>query len=250
MKILHRKKTIPFTLIELLIVIAIIAILAAMLLPALKNAKEQAKGIYCIGNEKQIGVGFHLYSEDYCGYFPAPMDTDAYGGNYHQVAGDSNPCMWSVHIGVILSYKGWRVWEYPPTMNQPTALLCPSAPTSLPFPARFIMDTNRNAGGGYCMNRFVPPADTFSPDWQKMTITYPLLKLVKNPDTKMLVADGRNSADLGSNWNYLQPPTTTHYYVFDRSRHNNSSNILYVDGHAAPMTKAESASKVVNNKLF
>jgi len=57
-------QTAIFTLIELLIVIAIISILAGMLLPALKNAKDKAKSITCVGNLRQIVSAAHMYVSD------------------------------------------------------------------------------------------------------------------------------------------------------------------------------------------
>jgi prepilin-type processing-associated H-X9-DG protein len=59
-------------LIELLIVIAIIGILAALLLPALQSARERARCATCVSNLKQMGMLSRLYLDDYAGFAPCP----------------------------------------------------------------------------------------------------------------------------------------------------------------------------------
>lgn len=63
-------KILPFTLIELLITIAVIAILAGMLLPALNSARSKARGISCLGNQRQLGYLFLQYANTFDDLLP------------------------------------------------------------------------------------------------------------------------------------------------------------------------------------
>jgi prepilin-type N-terminal cleavage/methylation domain-containing protein/prepilin-type processing-associated H-X9-DG protein len=70
----RRRVSHAFTLIELLVVIGIVTLLIAILLPALRTARESAKAVACASNLRQIGMAFAMYADENAGRLPAAGD--------------------------------------------------------------------------------------------------------------------------------------------------------------------------------
>src|ERR1019366_5528182 len=67
----QRGKPAPgFTLLELLVVIAVISILASLLLPAISRSKLAATTISCLNNEKELGLALEMYADDNNDHYP------------------------------------------------------------------------------------------------------------------------------------------------------------------------------------
>lgn len=107
-----------FTLVELLITIAIIAILAALLLPALQGAVEKSRTIACVSNQKQIGIGIAAYVADFNDWLPDANQSYRWAGQIGRYMGLKNanltPGVEDI-VGVFCFPKGRR-----------NAMMCPS----------------------------------------------------------------------------------------------------------------------------
>ena len=127
-----------FTLIELLVVIAIIAVLMAILMPALRAAKDQARRIHCVANVKTLAMGWLMYKDD--------NDDRLVGGN---VANE--PHMW-VHTpgsGATLEQKMDAIKNgalFPYVGRTMDVYRCP-ADQRLKYPGQFAFRSFSIAGG-------------------------------------------------------------------------------------------------------
>lgn len=88
-------RRLSFTLIELLVVVSIIAVLSAMLLPALQGARERSKSVVCISNIRQSGMAMAMYADENDGYIE-PMLSPA--SNYSWRIGHWNRQVYTNYI--------------------------------------------------------------------------------------------------------------------------------------------------------
>jgi len=96
----YQKNQTAFTLIELLVVIAIIAILAAILFPVFAQAREKARQISCVSNEKQLGLAFQQYVQDNDETFPRARGYESPGDYPYNTSG------WAGEIWPYVKSKG------------------------------------------------------------------------------------------------------------------------------------------------
>jgi prepilin-type N-terminal cleavage/methylation domain-containing protein len=108
-----------FTLVELLVVIGIIAILIAILMPALRRAKEAAAGIACSSNQRQLMMAFLLFAADHQGHLP---------GNFvDYMDPDTDHRSWLLNSGepVTAAPEGGTIFRYVKTKD---IYRCPAMP--------------------------------------------------------------------------------------------------------------------------
>ncbi len=232
-----------FTLVELLVVIAVIALLMAILLPALQRSKEQARRIICANNLKQINIGLNIFANDNGGQLPLietsywPWDI-SYSTTDFIIKMNADKAMKSTFYCPAYPEKNCDMalyWQF--SQNLP----CEEKSGETPEPT-----TNRDQEyrvAGYVFMTDTRTGRSYSPLASRGTPIKSWLKNtgVKQPSITELAADATISTTSNKNTASFDRITgggvhSRCPYLFDRTNHLKSGepeggNILFLDGH-------------------
>jgi prepilin-type processing-associated H-X9-DG protein/prepilin-type N-terminal cleavage/methylation domain-containing protein len=222
-----------FTLTELLIVIALIAIIAAILLPVFAHAREKARQLTCVSNEKQIGIAFLSYVQD--------NDETLPPANYDDVDAEdpaSTPTAWMYLIDPYIN-TGIQRATSAKRASMFGVFTCPDWSTT-------TVGIMGEPSHSYLVNSNIIPswisATGQSPDTNPAT----RITTVQGPSQLVLIAEASSGSRIFSNGNDVtkeptagEAPADAGYvfeqcqavYLIGRARHNNGGNYTFVDGH-------------------
>lgn len=220
-----------FTLIELLIVIAIIAILAGMLLPALKAAREKARTTQCVNNIRQIGSAAYMYLNDYQEYFPPSSPLAAMEPSLKDYTG-IDPDKYSASK----NYFDHKIWA------------CPND--------TYRIEKCKSEGfiaGSYAQNFYMRS----NPD--AASHGYTRLPQIKSPSKKIYSTDAGYYDGLGSARPWIGVKISSNSYPYKKSgadinagtffRHQENTPVLWLSGSVSTNHKSSLTGKQewVNN---
>ena len=206
-----------FTLIELLIVIAIIAILAAMLLPALNQVRSKARSISCLNQNRQISQSMMGYQMDFNDYFI--------------FWGTSTSDSWA-----------WNLHKYDYLKNS-KLYLCPDLPPDFAYRDNFIKTPETNwtyAWISYGYNYLGIGSNYYCGGNNDYNDPPSGIKgsVLKNASSIILLADSRYTAAINRGYFRISDSWNNDGNSQIHTRHNGSANIVWADGHATSETNA------------
>ena len=232
-----QRKRSNFTLIELLIVTAIIAILAGMLMPALNKARETAQTIYCTNNQKQIGMAFLTYAYSQKDWMPLMAWHETRYSTYDFPDAATSAFFW---VKVASDYMGGKFKKYMIT-SAGKQFICPAGPDdiwSVTYNDTVTTVSNyryANACGWFYANHATEYGFA-----NKTNYGGRRLSRNKTPTRTAVLEDGKcnveNKGALGFEVNNSlagsNMPLSSNKSGAS-NRHNGYTNLLYADGHCA-----------------